>query len=95
LREIRCLRKTDPSVTVLHSGACTVQDVEKIVGVKDVCKEAINTYKVETFCSSDNVTYNDAFAVLCSAKNSPRADSKTVLNILCIVDSVEHYLRFS
>jgi len=80
LREIRCLKKTKPMLKVQHQGACTVQDIEKMVGHNEVCKAAINTYKVKPICGSDNVTYNDAFTVLCSAKNTPKDASKSKTN---------------
>jgi Kazal-type serine protease inhibitor domain len=77
LREIRCLKKTKPTLKVMHQGACTVQDVDKIVGHTEVCKAAINTYKVKPICGSDNVTYSDAYAALCSAKNTPKDKTKS------------------
>ena len=82
LREIRCLKKTNPAISVLHYGACTVQDVEMIVGQTEVCKFAINTFKVKPICSSDNVTYTGAFAILCSAKNTPKDKSKYTIIFL-------------
>jgi Kazal-type serine protease inhibitor domain len=74
-REIRCLKESNPALEVLHDGACTVQEVEKIIGLDDVCKMAMHTFESNPLCGSDNVTYSNAYTFLCAAKSSPKDKS--------------------
>jgi len=78
-REVRCLKESNPALEVLHEGACSVQEVEKIIGLDDVCKMAMHTFESNPLCGSDNVTYSNAYTFLCAAKSSPKDKSKTLL----------------
>jgi hypothetical protein len=81
-RKVRCLKRSNPTLEILHDGACTVQEVERIVGLNDVCKVAVNmTDELNHLCGSDNVTYTNAYAFLCASKSSPK-DNSTIL-IIC------------
>jgi Kazal-type serine protease inhibitor domain len=75
-REVRCLKKTNASLAILHEGACSVQEVQDIVGLDDVCTVATQTNLEIPICGSNNVTYTDAFAFLCASKSSPDNNSK-------------------
>jgi hypothetical protein len=73
---VRCLKESNPALEVLHEGACTVQEVEKYVGLDDVCRMAMHAYEFNPLCGSDNVTYSNAYTFLCAAKSSPKDKSR-------------------
>jgi Kazal-type serine protease inhibitor domain len=76
LRKVRCLKKTKPALEILHDGACTVPEVERIIGLNDVCKVAMDmTNELNHICGSDNVTYTNSYAFLCASKSSPKNKS--------------------
>jgi Kazal-type serine protease inhibitor domain len=79
VREVRCLKESNLALEVLHEGACTVQEVEKIIGLDDVCKMAMHTFESNPLCGSDNVTYSNAYTFLCAAKSSPKDKSTSLL----------------
>jgi len=80
-RDVACLKKTDPALGILHEGACTVEEVERTVGLNDVCKVATNMTRWSNhLCGSDNVTYNNVYDFLCAAKSSPEDNSKNFAN---------------
>jgi len=76
-QHVRCLKAANPALEVLHDGACTVQEVEKIVGLDDVCRMAMHRYEWNPICGADNVTYTNAYTFLCAAKKTPEDKSKT------------------
>jgi Kazal-type serine protease inhibitor domain len=76
-QHVRCLKAANPALEVLHDGACTVQEVEKIVGLDDVCRMAMHRYEWNPICGADNVTYTNAYTFLCAAKKAPEDKSKT------------------
>jgi Kazal-type serine protease inhibitor domain len=76
---VRCLKAANPALEVLHDGACTVQEVEKIVGLDDVCRMAMHRYEWNPICGADNVTYTNAYTFLCAAKKTPEDKSKTTI----------------
>jgi Kazal-type serine protease inhibitor domain len=97
-QHVRCLKAANPALEVLHDGACTVQEVEKIVGLDDVCRMAMHRYEWNPICGADNVTYTNAYTFLCAAKQTPEDKSKTNIfqNILImkVLVKIANLFRF-
>jgi Kazal-type serine protease inhibitor domain len=84
-RDVACLKKTDPAIGILHEGACTVEEVERTIGLNDVCKVATNMTRWSShLCGSDNVTYDNAYDFLCAAKSRLEDNSTQFANLSLI-----------
>ncbi|XP_059471785.1 serine protease inhibitor dipetalogastin-like [Neocloeon triangulifer] len=65
-QHIRCLKQVNGELKVLHDGACTIAEVEKIIGPDDVCRMAKNRHEWSPVCGTDKVTYVNVYRYLCT-----------------------------
>ncbi|XP_069681109.1 serine protease inhibitor dipetalogastin-like [Periplaneta americana] len=67
IAQVRCLRKIEPDLEVVHDGGCSLQETLKTAArtKSKACWLARNRYEWNPLCGTDNITYPNPFILLC------------------------------
>nr|CAD7432138.1 unnamed protein product [Timema monikensis] len=67
INQILCIRKHNPYLSILHDGACTLEDIKFPKENAKICYFADNVHMQLPVCGTDNVTYSNPFIMKCAA----------------------------
>ncbi|XP_063979292.1 serine protease inhibitor dipetalogastin-like [Diachasmimorpha longicaudata] len=68
--QLKCLKKSNNDLEILHDGGCRVEEVYPIVGNgKLACQISKERYEWNPLCASDGNTYPNPFIFLCQKPN--------------------------
>ncbi|XP_077290554.1 serine protease inhibitor dipetalogastin-like isoform X2 [Arctopsyche grandis] len=71
--EVRCLKKYNPDLRILHSGGCSVREVRRNLGRRMACHMSKNRFEWNPVCGESNITYANPYLYIC---HRPRNESK-------------------